>query len=1083
MSSPLSFTTDEQRVYGQLFSLADKQDLGVVTGEEAVPFFEKSGLPPHVLGRVWQLADQENRGFLVKDGFMLAMRLIALAQDNKSLDYEQYKTFSRFPYFKDITTVPEVSTSRKASFLSAPAPSSVTASPISPNVTSSPAVVSPSPEGNVALPPISFADKARYQTMFSTVCPLNGVMTGDKASAFFSRAPLGNEVLAQVWGAVDTQKRGALDVREFSVGLHLINLLLTGALKSVPSNIPVSFLNAAAPNTPASNQNAPAAPQLQSMPTGGYNITSQDIASFTQLFNNIDKKKRGYITGEEAYSFFLASKLPEEVLAQVWDLSDTRNSGQLSCGEFCIAMYLIKLKLNNKELPSQLPQNLLASVASLMPQAQSFPQAQATGGAMPVHRSMTMPAASLNVPQMTAPARTSSATEDLLSLDFPTTAPAEQPAAQPSRPPRENKTGPAGVGAPAAAPSPSPATNDAIPPFTNRRASMLASSTTTPRFVPQSSFGQSLAQNTGAPVTAAPTTAGADLFNKDSVKAQAEVATMKSNTQQYVEQRSALEKEAADVTMQKQSAQAQLDEARKQYDIELAKTHELESGVKRDRSAIAQIMKDKDLLEATLAALRKQNEDKDVAVEEAKADLDAVTSMRDEIKKETEALQADIAAKDTSVQDMKNALDSVTQELVAVETERNALLEKQQAVEREIVSLREKLNETKLALEQQTVQLDQERKAFKETAEEANAVVEELKKASAVPVPVPASVPAPVSNPVPAIPVPQAASPQIANVAPAGSATNETPAPTTPIASSSSVAPSSSAAMAETSSISSRTSNAARPSKSRNPFHHLKGQSASSPLSDFWQNEFFKDAASNSPVLAIPKSQPADVHPENDSQNLYSAEKLNVSQNIEIPTPSIATRLTSSPTSVSANPEPATPPKTRAAVPPVPPARRTSLSPAVLASVVIPEQPKTTVQHEDEEFPAIQEFEVGEDSSSSEDDSESFKDIPSDVDDATFDRTKERQGPSNQPAAVAGERAASPLHKPFDFEAADKEDSDVDENLSEILKGQQAQASRKANEDLDFDKEFENLEIAKEVNDNDDEAFEQDADTTTKFHF
>lgn len=45
-------TPDEKRIFGQLFQAADSEGLGVVTGELAVKFFEKSGLNPLILGEV-----------------------------------------------------------------------------------------------------------------------------------------------------------------------------------------------------------------------------------------------------------------------------------------------------------------------------------------------------------------------------------------------------------------------------------------------------------------------------------------------------------------------------------------------------------------------------------------------------------------------------------------------------------------------------------------------------------------------------------------------------------------------------------------------------------------------------------------------------------------------------------------------------------------------------------------------------------------------------------------------------------------------------------------------------------------------
>ena len=48
----LHLSSEERRLFGQLFSQADTDKIGVVTGEIAVKFFEKTRLPPDVLGEV-----------------------------------------------------------------------------------------------------------------------------------------------------------------------------------------------------------------------------------------------------------------------------------------------------------------------------------------------------------------------------------------------------------------------------------------------------------------------------------------------------------------------------------------------------------------------------------------------------------------------------------------------------------------------------------------------------------------------------------------------------------------------------------------------------------------------------------------------------------------------------------------------------------------------------------------------------------------------------------------------------------------------------------------------------------------------
>lgn len=51
----LNLTPDEKRVFGQLFAAADTDNIGVITGEVAVKFFERTKLAPTTLGEVCML--------------------------------------------------------------------------------------------------------------------------------------------------------------------------------------------------------------------------------------------------------------------------------------------------------------------------------------------------------------------------------------------------------------------------------------------------------------------------------------------------------------------------------------------------------------------------------------------------------------------------------------------------------------------------------------------------------------------------------------------------------------------------------------------------------------------------------------------------------------------------------------------------------------------------------------------------------------------------------------------------------------------------------------------------------------------
>jgi len=60
---------------------------------------------------------------------------------------------------------------------------------------------------------------------------------------------------------------------------------------------------------------------------------------------------------------FSRSQLPNEQLAQIWDLADQDKDGSLSQEEFVVAMFLINAKLSGKlkELPSNCPPELTIS--------------------------------------------------------------------------------------------------------------------------------------------------------------------------------------------------------------------------------------------------------------------------------------------------------------------------------------------------------------------------------------------------------------------------------------------------------------------------------------------------------------------------------------------------------------------------------------------------------------------------------------------------------------------------------------------------------------------------------------------------
>jgi epidermal growth factor receptor substrate 15 len=69
----------------QLFSQADPNKHGIITGEAALQSFGKTGLPPATLGEIWALADKDNNGFLTRKDAAIALRLIGHAQKGEAI--------------------------------------------------------------------------------------------------------------------------------------------------------------------------------------------------------------------------------------------------------------------------------------------------------------------------------------------------------------------------------------------------------------------------------------------------------------------------------------------------------------------------------------------------------------------------------------------------------------------------------------------------------------------------------------------------------------------------------------------------------------------------------------------------------------------------------------------------------------------------------------------------------------------------------------------------------------------------------------------------------------------------------------
>ncbi|KAG5357746.1 putative calcium-binding protein [Yarrowia sp. B02] len=365
----INLTPEEKKLYGSLFKTADKESVGIVTGEDAKVLFQKSSLSPAILGEIWQLSDTENAGFLNQIGFSTALRLIGHAQNGQRVSAQLKDSPGPLPKFQGINLIED---QRVAS-------PQHSASPVMHRV-ASPMQQATAATGGV--PPLSPQDKARFAQLFSQHAH-NGLVEGAAARDIFLKARLPHETLGQIWNLVDSQNRGSLDQGEFIAAMHLIQSSMNGSMPQVPQSLPAGYIESVRPQTArissassVMSSGSNAGPGVIRQYTGqqigqgnDWSISPQERQRYDGIFAALDKKKTGLIGADAVVPFLTTSRLPEATLAQVWDLADFHNRGEFGRPEFAIAMHLVQQNIGGRELPSQLPEALLKEVQGQQQQA------------------------------------------------------------------------------------------------------------------------------------------------------------------------------------------------------------------------------------------------------------------------------------------------------------------------------------------------------------------------------------------------------------------------------------------------------------------------------------------------------------------------------------------------------------------------------------------------------------------------------------------------------------------------------------------------------------------------------------------
>uniref|UniRef100_A0AAR2JHJ7 Epidermal growth factor receptor pathway substrate 15 like 1 n=1 Tax=Pygocentrus nattereri TaxID=42514 RepID=A0AAR2JHJ7_PYGNA len=310
----------------------DPGNTGRVGPTEAALFLKKSGLPDITLGKIWDLADPDGKGFLDKQGFYVALRLVACAQSGQDVSLANL---------------------------------------------------------NLTVPPPKFVspeEKSKFDGIFESLAPVNGLLSGEKVKPVLMNSKLPVDVLGKVWDLSDIDKDGHLDRDEFAVAMHLVYRALEK--EPVPSVLPSSLIppskrKKSAGSLPGMAPVLPGSPpppkdSLRSTPSHGsmnslnsagslspkhtlkstqhsvnWVVPAADRQRYDDIFLKTDADLDGFVSGQEVKEIFMQSGLSQNILAHIWALADTRQMGKLTREQFALAMHFIQQKVSKGLDPPQ----------------------------------------------------------------------------------------------------------------------------------------------------------------------------------------------------------------------------------------------------------------------------------------------------------------------------------------------------------------------------------------------------------------------------------------------------------------------------------------------------------------------------------------------------------------------------------------------------------------------------------------------------------------------------------------------------------------------------------------------------------
>ena len=200
----VKLTQEEKGYFSNLFQLVDSQGMGKLKNKEAANFMKKSGLNKNILKNIFLIAQPKSKQYLERDEFYVALRLIALAQNNMPFN-EQAIILN-----KPIPPLPNFNL--KKDFLA---------------------------DGDTSFE-LKDDEKVKYKRIFDiNKDGNNDNISAKKAIQMWRSTGVSDNVIQKIADVLKpNETRGFLNLREFQVATHLINL---SDRHEIPTQLPANL--------------------------------------------------------------------------------------------------------------------------------------------------------------------------------------------------------------------------------------------------------------------------------------------------------------------------------------------------------------------------------------------------------------------------------------------------------------------------------------------------------------------------------------------------------------------------------------------------------------------------------------------------------------------------------------------------------------------------------------------------------------------------------------------------------------------------------------------------------------------------